>query len=246
MTRVPGGPQEAGFTLIELLVGSAVAGVLAAGALVLLHASGQVLRAHMEALSGAESARVVSTTLPSDLRFADPADIVGAGVDSLALRAIRGVAIVCAVTPGAFMVRYRGLRQPNPDKDSVRFLDPRGGADRLAALGSDADGEGGCPAHAGESIRRWSATDTVGRPGDILLLFERGTYAFTGDALRYRRGAAGRQPLTEEVIPAGRFVWTAGPGSVRVDFETASGRSQPSRQHRASVRLRNGPARPRP
>ena len=61
----------------------------------------------------------------------------------------------------------------------------------------------------------WSA------PAEPILLrfFETGSYHLGDDALRYRRGSGGRQPLTEPVLATAIFADHA--GRVTVDFDAA-------------------------
>lgn len=63
-------------------------------------------------------------------------------------------------------------------------------------------------ARSGRGWDLWTVSDSV--PAGLILVryFERGSYHLSGDALRYRRGRAGRQPLTPETlrIPESRFV----------------------------------------
>jgi hypothetical protein len=56
-----------------------------------------------------------------------------------------------------------------------------------------------CPALAGESILQWRLSGSALVPS-VILVFESGSYHLSDRALRYRIGAAGRQPLTAEAL----------------------------------------------
>ncbi|HIF20809.1 MAG TPA: hypothetical protein EYQ27_02630 [Gemmatimonadetes bacterium] len=61
-------------------------------------------------------------------------------------------------------------------------------------------------------LKSWRLSVTPDEPVVLARLFERGSYHISGKALRYRRGGAGRQPLTPEVLdtPPSGFVRSAG------------------------------------
>jgi hypothetical protein len=123
------------------------------------------------------------------------------GRDSLVLRAFRGVGEICPWRPGVreILVAYRGVREADASKDSVLLMD-RDGTWTARALvwvgGSDVS----CPQAPTVAVERWRLDRDA--PAGVVLarVFERGSYHLTGGALRYRRGAAGRQPLTPEVL----------------------------------------------
>ena len=62
------------------------------------------------------------------------------------------------------------------------------------ALATRSGATGGC-AGTGGSLERWTLSDTVAG-ATLVRLFERGSYHLSDDALRYRIGSGGRQPLT--------------------------------------------------
>lgn len=158
-----------------------------------------------------ETIRTLGWLLPEEVSGGRPGRDwwVGEG-DSLPLRAFRGLAIV--LDPGGpedrIRVCYRGVRSPNPGKDSILVLGkegrwaPHGLSDRSRVESSCFGIEGG-----------WEEEWALSPPteGPVLgRLFERGSYHLTNRALRYKRGAGGRQPLTPERIDEGRFLGFAG------------------------------------
>ena len=157
-----------------------------------------------EALAAIRTARVV-------LRREARALGIGAweaSTDSVRLRAYRGTGTVCPDTRGGtvLVVSPRGVRAADPSKDSVLAL-TQGGRVLFRALG-EVVGVAPCSADTASAWQRWILSDSV-PPGVILVrYFERGSYHISGAALRYRRGSAGRQPLTPEALgtPESRFL----------------------------------------
>jgi hypothetical protein len=117
---------------------------------------------------------------------------------ALPLRVFRGVGELCpgGGSPSDGLVRYRGIRLPEPEKDSLLMVDAAGSW-RAVRLVQRASSEEVCGAWAGEAVERWSWDPPV--TGTLLArVFERGSYHLEDRAVRYRLGAAGRQPLTPE------------------------------------------------
>lgn len=124
-----------------------------------------------------------------------------AASDSLALRAFRGTALVCASDSAAaeLVVSYRGDRMPDSSKDSLLLVTETGVTVVRALAGV---GSAPSPCAAPGAAARWRL-DRGAPSGTVLArLFERGSYHLSGAALRYRPGASGRQPLTPEVLSA--------------------------------------------
>ena len=145
--------------------------------------------------------------------------------DSVSLRAFRGAALACpgGGGDGVVRVRYRGLRRPEPDKDSVLALLP-GGAWRPLPLMA-VEGAASCPLSPG-AWELWRLGAPV--PGVVLLrVYERGSYHLAAGALRYRRGGGGRQPLTPARLdPGGSALTSRGDG---VDVRVVAAPRDPSR-----------------
>lgn len=120
--------------------------------------------------------------------------------DSLALRAFRGVGLVCVVdsTGAGLRVSYTGDRAPDPAKDSLLLYTDQGVVEARALVAVAAAPS---PCAGLDSAEALALRLDRGAPSGAVLakLFERGTYHLTDAALRYRRGASGRQPLTPEV-----------------------------------------------
>lgn len=136
-----------------------------------------------------------------------------ASTDSVALRGFRGSADVCPGVEGGnvIVVAPRGIRAADPAKDSVLALTGEGQV--LFRALEDVAGEApACSPGSASRWERWVLSDSV--PAGLVLVryFERGSYHISGAALRYRRGAAGRQPLTPEALrtPESRFLASGG------------------------------------
>lgn len=184
---------RAGTTLAELVLVSWLFAFVLAAVAGFAAAQGRLAAVSQDRARVSEALRTASVVLGGELRFLAPADR-SVGGDSVRLRAIRGGGQVCTSTDRTLVVRYAGIRRPEPDKDSVLLLGERS--------------TGGTP-YALESV----ATDTAcggglrlelerqpGRGAGLAMVFETGAYHLVGDALRYRRGAGGRQPLTEAIL----------------------------------------------
>lgn len=189
-----------GFSLVELAVALALGGIIAAVLAGALVSGERLVRSQGERVEGEEARRIALTVLTAELRYVEPrVDLLAVGRDSIALRAFRGTAIACAAAGSAVLVRYRGLREPEPAKDSVvaAGLERDPPARPLTASQTAASG---CAHDARESLYRWTLPAPPPPPGTLLLLFESGSYHLSTGAFRYRRGSAGRQPLTGEVF----------------------------------------------
>jgi hypothetical protein len=147
--------------------------------------------------------RVGRHVLRRELRHGRPGSDWVAAHDSLALRAFRGAAVVCAsdTTSAQIVVAYRGERAPDPAKDSVLLLGANGATLARALVGTGV-APTPCVGPGAGAAARW-ALDQPAPGGTVAAkIFERGSYYLTGAALRYRRGASGRQPLTPEALSA--------------------------------------------
>lgn len=187
-----------GFGLVEAIVAltigsillALVAGSVRTGALAARHAGATA--------DAADAVRAAALLLAAELRPLEPgADLSGTAWDSLHLRAFRGIAIPCDTAMGAIVGRYRGLRDPDPAKDSILALTAAG--EFVVALTAAAGGSG-CTTRPGERLFRFTTAPALPAGAELLALFESGAYHLSGAALRYRRGAGGRQPLTAEVL----------------------------------------------
>jgi len=199
MSAARSGPARDGFALAEAVFAIAITSVVAATAAVSLSGAARIATAAAERAERADARRTVATALRTDVSVTTAAD-VSIAPDTIRLRVFRGAALVCDTADGTVLVRYRGARRPEPEKDSVLAM--ASAVEMASPLAAAADASAGCIGAAGESIMRW--TGPAAAPGGtVLLLFETGTYALSARALRYRRGGGGRQPLTAEVFGAG-------------------------------------------
>mgnify|MGYP000235863914 CR=1 FL=1 len=191
----PGGRD--GASLLEATVAAALAGVLLAGLAVLLADLGRLAGLRDATAAAAETGRVAAHVIGAEAGHLVPGDLVAAG-DSLVLRAVRGVGIVCAAEASGGIVRWSGMRDPAPARDSLLVLGAHG--EQSLPLLDAARAEVTCDSTA----PAWSLSGGQPLPaGSVVLVFERGHYFLSGRALRFRAGAAGRQPLTEENVERG-------------------------------------------
>ncbi len=192
-----------GFTAVELIVALLLAGVIAAAAVGLYGGALAATRAATGDAAADGASRTASLLLAQELRFESPrADPITIAPDSIALRAYRAAAIVCASADDTVRVLFSGARDPDAAKDSLLWV-RADGTERGAALFAAQPRPGGCPGAGwgeGYLLRLTSPAPPVGA---LLLLFERGSYHLAASALRYRRGAGGRQPLTDLRIADG-------------------------------------------
>lgn len=234
--------HRSGHTLPELMVALTLFGLLSICAASVLRSHTRLAHRAVDRAERADALRVATLVLGAETRFlrADR-DVLAAADDSIALRAYRGLATICASAGNVGYVRYAGVRDPNPEKDSVLIL--RGDTLEFAAGLRGASVSDGCTtganqsrdAAANEQGWRLELTRTV-VPGDILLLFEPGTYYLTGSALRYRIGAEGRQPITTERLDDRSTRFEAiQPGAMRLSLAT---RPLPAIGEREHVRVR--------
>ncbi len=188
-----------GHSLIEMVIALALTALIGSSLAGAFSAAQAVARRHSWTVRSSEVVRVSASILADELRFLDPVeDLRVVTADSVSLRAFRGAGVACAAGGGAVVVRYRGLRVPEPAKDSVLVVDSIGNVRAAALLVSERVSDA-CEAHGGASLYRWSVHAPTA-PGTLFLLFESGSYHLTDGALRYRRGDSGRQPLTAELL----------------------------------------------
>lgn len=189
--------DRGGWTLAEVLVVLVLTALLAAAAASAVESHRKVVHEMVARAQVDESVRVIRGVLGDDLRGGGPVSVGSAG-DSVALRVYRSRAVPCSPLPGTgWRVDSRGIRRGDPEKDSVQLLGVDG-TWRTAALVS----VGGRPGPCGDpaATERWEVDPPQEVPPVLLRSFERGSYHLSVGALRYRRGAGGRQPLTPEFL----------------------------------------------
>jgi hypothetical protein len=206
--------------IVALLLGCLVVG-LALATLARQRAVQAELTARAERLAAARLARHL---LGWEFRAAGGSGAYVAGPDSLALRAYRGLGLVCPGEggPRELWVSASGIRAADPAKDSVELLLESGAA---MVLGLEAlDGSVRRCGVAPEPLERWTLSGPA--PAGVVMgrWFERGSYHLSGGALRYRRGLAGRQPLTPEVVRVPESSFVVGAQGLRLDLVLGDGR----------------------
>lgn len=149
---------------------------------------------------GLVAMRVGRHVLRRELRHGRPGEDWSASDDSLVLRAFRGTALVCPHDTATveLTVAYGGDRRPDTSKDSILLIDAQGRRD-VRALAAVTSATGPCAPTSSEELETWRFDAPVPPGAVVARLFERGSYHLNSSALRYRRGASGRQPLTPEV-----------------------------------------------
>ena len=192
--------RRSGVTIVEalvsLLLGLAVTS-LCWSALARQRTVASRLNTEIDLLSARRlTALVIGKELRAGVRGRD---WIGAGPDSLSLRAFRGWGPVCGLGagPGRIVVAYRGERVANPAKDSVLILTVDGW--RPTNLTGRAAGPRSCSLDLGGDSEVWTLDPPIAG-ALVARVFERGSYHISGGALRYRRGRGGRQPLTLDVF----------------------------------------------
>ena len=211
--------------LAELVTTSALLGILSTACAVLVHAQTQLLRNISDRVAGAEALRTASGIVTAEVRSTAAADVHEIAADSVALRVHRGMAVVAAVADDGVTLDYEGIRDPDPAKDSLLIV----GSERVGSF----------TMLAGEPLR--IHPDVPIRERDILLFFESGAYHLATNALRYRRGAEGRQPVTDELIDhrASRFGVVAQSTLLRIHLRARHSRMRAAAQTNTRVRLIN-------
>lgn len=185
--------RRPGVTLPELLVVACLFAVVLAAVAAFAGAQGRLAAASQDRVRAADAVRTVDLILNGELRYAGRQD-AAPGPDSVRLRAVRGSATICAGGPD-LVVRYAGLRRPDPTKDSALVITASGTVGSIHAVA--AAGPAGGAACGDVRLRLEPVPST---PAGHVLVFETGAYHLSGGALRYRRGGGGRQPVTEDVL----------------------------------------------
>lgn len=206
----PAGPPAAGHrtgatSVAELVLVAWFFAVVMAGIAGFATSQGRLAALQRDRVRLAEAVRTGAVILGAELRYLAGDDLVLGG-DSARIRAFRGGGPVCRHEGAIVHVHYRGVRAPEPDKDSVLVVGTS--AERAVALLS-----AGPSTACDGSLRLVLAEPTVEAPA-VALVFETGAYSLSGGAIRYRRGHGGRQPLTEALLRDMGF--EAGPAGIRV------------------------------
>ncbi len=182
----------------------------------------EVARWTMSIVEGLEAARTSRWVVGTEVRAGQPVRDWAVGDDGVVrIRAFRATGVACGPPgpDGAVPVRYRGVRAPDPARDSVLLLGFDGRWRAAALTESDSGEQVVCPElHAGEE-GAWRVSEELG--GWVAArVFESGSYHMANRALRYRRGGEGRQPLVGETFGDGSLFLRDGRVlEVRVEIE---------------------------
>lgn len=196
----------AGATVVEVLVALVLTTVLLQLSVDTLARLKATARSHDEVRTELGAQRLASRILRSELTAGMPErDWIAYPPDSVRLRAFRVTAEVCGpVGDSTLVVRPRGGRQVDPDKDSVLVLDGSGQW-HPHDLTSRAVDPAACAGGGGEV---WGLGTAPPETSVMARAFESGSYHLGPAELRYRRGGSGRQPITGPGL--GGFVFSEG------------------------------------
>lgn len=195
--------RRRGSSLAELVLVAWMFALVLAAVARFATAQGRLSAEQRDRTRAAEAVRAASLILEAELRQLTPSDVVAVAAESVRIRAMRGSGAVCGVEGAALLVRYRGVRLPNPAKDSLLLVTGSDGEERPHFAVTEVAWDAAC----GGALRLGLDVGPAGVPpphAGLALIYETGAYHLSDGALRYRAGGAGRQPLTEAVF--------AGPG----------------------------------
>ena len=196
-----------GFSLLEALVALLGLFLVVQGGWSVLSTLRRTVEAAQEATEGLETVRTVDWILGEELEGERAGtDWRLTGSDSVTLRAFRGLALLrLRKRDGTVLVCYTGIRNPNPEKDSLLVLREGEGWQPLD-LQSRVAGEEGCWDGSRGREEAWVVEgEEEDAPWYLARVFERGSYHLADGAFRYRAGGGGRQPLTLPNVQEGGF-----------------------------------------
>lgn len=229
MHRLVHSTARPGVSLAECLVALALGSLVCACIAGVVATQCRLLQAMSAQSADAEAMRVVQGVLDADTRALAAADIRRAAGDSLATRLFRGIGVPCARIGADLLVRYRGFRSPAPGKDSLVLVLP--GGDAATSIAEAELGACAGQAHDDEDVVRLKSV--LDEPA-LVLLFESGTYYVRDRAFRYRLGAEGRQPITDERFTTTRQTIGLDPGGAMLSVQV----TWPHRRFADTVRIR--------
>jgi hypothetical protein len=231
-----------GYSVVEALLVILLATALVPAGWALLSKQRVVASRLVSRAEALETVRTLAWILAEEVDGSlEGRDWMAMGEDSIHLRAFRGHALLDSAIPGQATVLacFRGTRDPAPEKDSVLVLGVDGrwrAHDLLSRAPASTDCE---ELVDGGTSELWTLSSD---PGVAVLarVFETGSYHLADGALRYRRGEGGRQPLTPEVIEAGRFIGMGAVGNplaweIRLQPLPGSGARPSASPHPASL-----------
>ena len=209
--------------LIEIATTVSLLGIVAAASGTLVHSQSRMLRDISDRAATGEALRTASGVIAAELSAITTTDVRAVARDSLALRVMRGSAVVSRHHNDQWTLSYSGLRDPDDQKDSLLVVGTeRAGTFRLISADP-----------------LMIQTETPLDIGSVLLFFESGGYHLSTNALRYRRGVEGRQPLTDELIDhrGSRFHLEAGGRVLLLQLRERRARNQTQLVKSTGIRL---------
>jgi hypothetical protein len=224
-----------GTALIEAMIAGVLLSIVAAAGATLLRAQSRISQNATLRSERNDATRSALLTLQAELSAIAPlTDLRAIARDSIAARIFRGIAIVCGYRSETIFVRYRGLRLPDATKDSALQI----GAENVVAIKTVGVSPPTCALARGEQVL---ALNLGTRPmsQSMWLVFETGAYLLNGHALRYRRGAESRQPITNEVIDARGSSFRLKQDSVTAQIAIELRDRHTDAIARATIKLRN-------
>jgi hypothetical protein len=225
---------RSGSTLIELVSALMALGIIAAACAGLIRSQSILLNNASERSAIRETLRAGSAVLSAELQHLTVADLRAVAADSVLLRVFRGVGIVCSITPPRVTMRYRGVRQPDPSKDSMLLAGTeQAGTIRLVSSRVDP-----CTSQPGEQLTAVEPAIPI-TVGAVVLFYESGSYHLAASALRYRRGASGLQPITDDFMDHAhsQFAFTPIDRALDVVLRSAPSALVPAQQTHARIYL---------
>ena len=189
--------RRSGFTLVEALVTLLLLLLLLQAASTLVSAMARAAAALADRAESLAAARATAWIIQEEVEGARAClDVSVPEGDSVSVRAFRGTAFVCAaIPPRDLIVRWSGLRAPDPTKDSALVL-LASARWTEAELAARAPAPGGCGDAEGGREERWTIAEPL--PDALVLhLFERWSYHLVNEALRLPdrlRGPAAAHP----------------------------------------------------
>ncbi|MEO5511846.1 MAG: hypothetical protein ABIS27_14550 [Longimicrobiales bacterium] len=190
-----------GYAVVEGIVVLGLSVLIGAALSAALLTQSRLARAVAERIAHNDAARMTLLVLPREIRLADPdRDVRASSADSLAGRWVRSSGTICASQGNLTWLRLRGIRAPDPAKDSLLLVSSQ--QETVHVLSAFVRDQAHCAASADEQIYRTTLSATP-PDGAVAMIFESGTYYLSQRALRYRLGGEGRQPLTEEFLRDG-------------------------------------------
>ena len=182
-------------TLLETLTALTLSSMVMATGIAVVSAQARVANQATTRSESNDGKRAAALIIRAELAAIEPRrDVRSVASDSITTRVFRGVAIVCARRDSLTIVRYNGLRLPDAAKDSALQL----GVDNSASIQRVLE-QGSCLQRSNERILALVLSEPAPL-GSMWLIFEIGSYQLHSYALRYRRGAENRQPITAEIL----------------------------------------------